>query len=63
MNCQAFVASVGMMISVAASTGGIDKLSRPSETVGNPMPNTPFTHPPQNKLSATNSTVDVTQRF
>ena len=30
-------------------------------TVGNPMPNTPFTHPPQNRLSATNSTVEVTQ--
>ena len=61
MNCQAFVASVGMTINVAASTGGIDRLSRPRATVGSPMPNTPFTHPPQNRLSATNSTVDVTQ--
>jgi hypothetical protein len=52
-----------MTINVAACTGGIDKLSRPSATVGSPMPKTPLTHPPQNKLSAISSAVEVTATF
>jgi hypothetical protein len=58
-NCHALVASVGMTMSVAASTGGMNKLSSPSETAGRPMPKTPLTNPAQNKLSAIHTNVAV----
>src|SRR3990172_6737758 len=54
--CQTFVMMVGITMMAAASTGGIVKERSPIETVGSPIPTTPFTRPASRNVKVTTTT-------